>query len=88
MITTERAALEAVRQDGWALRDVPDGLRTPAVCREAVRNGAPLASVPAHIRSEEICREALRQECWVLAAVPERLRTPAVLTATGEEEEE
>jgi len=76
-ITTHEQALEAVRQNGRALKDVPAALRTPALCLEAVRqHGHALQFVPEVLRTPELCVEAVRKDGWALQFVPEALRTP------------
>ena len=61
MITTEQDALEAVRQDGMALEDVPEKLKTPEICAEAVcGSGWALAFVPEALKTPELCLAAAR----------------------------
>ncbi len=61
MITTEQEALEAVRQDGMALEDVPEKLKTPEICAEAVcGSGWALAFVPEALKTPELCLAAAR----------------------------
>ena len=46
-----------VRQDGWALRDVPEEHRTNDLCLAAVRqNGWALQYVPAELRTPEMIK--------------------------------
>jgi hypothetical protein len=70
MITTEQDALEAVRQDGMALEDVPEKLKTPEICAEAVcGSGWALAFVPEALKTPELCLAASRDaraEAFVL----------------------
>jgi hypothetical protein len=58
-------------------RDVPEALRTPELCLEAVReDGRALSEVPQELRTLEVCMEAVRQAGWVLQHVPEAQFTP------------
>jgi hypothetical protein len=71
-------ALEAVRQDGCALRYVHE--QTPEICLEAVRqNGLALQHV--HKQTPEICLEAVRQNGDALRYVDE-----SIFKMTREEE--
>jgi hypothetical protein len=68
--------LEAVRQNGQALRYVPESLRTETMCFDAVRqNGQALEYIPELLRTEAICLEAVRQNGQALKYVPESLMT-------------
>ncbi len=61
------------------LRTVPEKLRTPETCLEAVRESAlNFKYVPDASATEEICLEAVRQDGDQLQYVPKRFRTPAV----------
>ncbi|WP_368669418.1 DUF4116 domain-containing protein [Roseibium sp. RKSG952] len=49
-----------MRQNGRALQDVPEDLRSPGMCLEAVRQeGITLRHVPEALRREEMCLEAV-----------------------------
>ncbi len=70
-ITTEAGALEAVRQDGFALEWMPDALKTVPLCLGAVRQyGMALKFVPEKLKTEELCRDAVRADRNVLRFVP------------------
>jgi hypothetical protein len=65
-----------LRQNGEALKCVPQRLRTDELCRLAVsQNGLALEYVPWDLRTEKICRLALAQNGWALEYVPAKLRT-------------
>jgi hypothetical protein len=52
-ITNEEEALEAVKDDGLALKYVPTNLKTTELCLVAVRqNGKALKYVPKELRDE------------------------------------
>jgi hypothetical protein len=52
-ITNEEEALEAVKDDGLALKYVPTNLKTTELCLAAVRqNGKALKYVPKELRDE------------------------------------
>ena len=56
-------ALEAVKQDGYALQYVPAESRTEAVALEAVkRNAYALRYVPAESCTEAVALEAVKQD--------------------------
>lgn len=66
----------AVRQDGCALRHVPDDMLTPELCELAVRqNPLALQHVPEDMRTLGLCMLALRRDGWTLAYVPIDMRT-------------
>ena len=51
--------LAAVQQDGKALGDVPDHLKTPELCLIAVQqDSTALAYVPDHLKTPDLCRIA------------------------------
>jgi hypothetical protein len=63
--TTEEEALAYIekKKGPWVLDDVPDALRTQAVCEKAVRLfGNNLPSVPLELRTPELCRLALEKK--------------------------
>ena len=67
--------LEAVRQNGWALGDVPKTLRDREMCLAAIRqDGLALRDVPEALQECALCLEAVRQKGWALCVVPEALR--------------
>jgi len=54
--------LEAVRQEGYAFRFVPENLRTAEICFEAVKQeGYALRYVPEKFVTAELCLEAVKQ---------------------------
>ena len=64
-----------VQQDSWALRSVPEKLRTKEICKIAVtQNGLALIHVPATLRDEKIYEAAVQQNGLALQYVPEGLR--------------
>ncbi|MDR1802654.1 MAG: DUF4116 domain-containing protein, partial [Treponema sp.] len=70
-ITTEEEALAAVRQDGGALRYVPDELKTTEMCLKAFKHD-PLAFlfVPERLKTQELCLEAMKCFGLFLSRVP------------------
>jgi ribosomal protein L12E/L44/L45/RPP1/RPP2 len=89
MITTEQDALEAVRQDGMALEDVPEKLKTPEICAEAVcGSGWALAFVPEALKTPELCLAASRDaRAEALVLMPARSAcTAAALEAVWQDE--
>jgi hypothetical protein len=101
-ITTVEDALEAVSArhqvydgvlcSGHLLKFVPEILKTPEVCRAAVRNeGSALKYVPDALKTEEMCLEAVSSNGgsilfglhygYLLRYVPEVLKTPEVCLA-------
>lgn len=59
---SEEMCREAVRQHEWALKDVPDSLKTAEMCMSAVkRDGWLLEYVPEHLKTDEICLAAVKQ---------------------------
>jgi exosome complex RNA-binding protein Rrp4 len=66
----------ALMQNGWALKWIPEELKTEEMCRIAVaQNGRALQYAPWDLRTREICRLAATQNGMALTEVPERLRT-------------
>lgn len=75
---TEEDCVAEMRQHGL-LFNVPDRLRTEAVCATAVQqNGLALDDVPEHLRTEAVCVAAMQQNGSFLYLVPEHLRTDVV----------
>jgi hypothetical protein len=65
----------ALMQNGWALKWVPEHLRTEELCEIAVeRTGVALLFVPESLRSKELCRIAVTQDGCALEYVPVQLR--------------
>lgn len=79
---TDVHCLVAVRRDGMALENVPEGMRTPELCMAAVRqNSAALRFVPDRLKTPELCLEAVRRKGMALRFVPEALKTPELCMA-------
>ena len=61
----------------WALRFIPDYLKTNEMCDEAVcTEPRSLECVPGHLKIERICKEAVRTNSLSLAYVPDLFKTP------------
>lgn len=59
-----------------AFGHIPDALKTPSICLQAVRsNGCALRHVPPHLRTDDLCVEALRNNGAALDYVPAHMRT-------------
>ena len=66
--------IEAVKNDGEALKYVPEKLKTPEICLEAVKNyGIALRYVPEELRTPEICMESVKNNVEALKYVPKEL---------------
>ena len=79
------AAMVAVESDGYALRYVPDELKSEAVCAKAVeRNGYALQYVPDELKSEAVCAKAVESDGYALQYVPEALMNEAVVSKAVE----
>jgi hypothetical protein len=64
--------LEAVKQDGEALKSVPEELKTPELCLVAVKqHGLALGDVPEELQTREILLEAVKQDGSAIEYVPE-----------------
>jgi hypothetical protein len=71
--------IKAVQYDGYALKYVPENLRTEEICKIAVQqNGYALEYVPIKLRTEEICHLAVQQNGMALQYVPIKLRTEEI----------
>ncbi|WP_028372642.1 DUF4116 domain-containing protein [Legionella lansingensis] len=68
--------LEAVKQDGLSLEDVPADLKQDKeICLEAVKqNGLALDYVPQNLRDREICLAAIKQAKLASLYVPDDLK--------------
>jgi len=67
--------LEAVKERGTALKDVPEELKTPELCLAAVQDrGYALKYVPEALRTTEFCL-AIRRDAEALQFVPTHLKT-------------
>jgi hypothetical protein len=71
---TEKEAFELVRKDGFALKYVPDELRTLEMCLEAVGQcGWALQYAPDEMRTREVCEKAVGQNGLAIMYVPYEL---------------
>ena len=69
-IMSVEAAMVAVESDGYALRYVPDELKSEAVCVKAVEsNGYALQFVPDALKSEAVCAKAVERNGYALQFV-------------------
>ena len=86
IIKTAKEALEAVKQDGYALQYVPESIMTEAIALEAVKqNGYALKYVPESIMTEAIALEAVKQNGYALQYVPKSIFRNMVDEMTLEE---
>ena len=68
--------LEEIYENGWALKDVPEELKTKELCEMAVKShGFALAYVPEELRIPRLCYVAIKNDGTTLELVPEELRT-------------
>ena len=66
---------EAIAKSSYALRYVPDYLKTQEMCKETVSNNpAVLFLVPDHLKTQGMCNEALEVNPWSLYDIPITLR--------------
>ena len=57
---------EAMHNNPWALRHVPENFRTQKMCNEALaRNPYILKFIPDHLKTEEMYKEAVRRGPYV-----------------------
>ena len=78
-ILSAEEALAAVESDGYALRYVPDELKSEAVCAKAVESdGYNLRFVPKALMSEAVVSKAVERDGDALQYVPDELKTEAV----------
>ena len=67
---------ETVAQFSYALRYVPEHLKTQQMCNEAVSNNpAVFFLAPDHLKTQEMCNEVLEVDPWSLYNVPDHLKT-------------
>jgi hypothetical protein len=78
---TPELCLVAVRQNGGALRFVPQAMRTPEIYAAAVDSCAGLWQVPAPERTAAMCAVAVERDGDELQFVLPGLRTPALILA-------
>jgi len=68
--------LASVKQNGCALRAVPEKFKTPEICFAAVKqDGEALQFVPEKLKTAEMCLEAVKEEGWSYEFVPEEFKT-------------
>jgi hypothetical protein len=75
---TEAMSLEAVKENGVALCDVPAEYKTVELCLEAVKKfGGALQFVPDELKTAELCLEAVRKKYsgFTFQFVPDRFKT-------------
>ena len=78
---------EAVAQFSYALRHVPDHLKTQEMCDEAMRNNpAVLFLVPDHFKTEEMCIKALEVDPLSLYDIPDNLKTSKICNKAVEDD--
>jgi len=79
--------LAAVQNDGTALYDVPEELKTPELCLLAVQNlpegNTVLHAVPEELRTLEICIIAVEVNEEALEDVPEKLKKKVKESLSG-----
>jgi hypothetical protein len=66
-----------VKKNGEALYHVPESLKTPELCLEAIKNdiyGNALEYVPDSIKTPELCIEAVKNDYDAFECVPEHLK--------------
>jgi hypothetical protein len=74
-IITEKQAISRIKA-WWPLKDIPNRLRSAAVCLAAVKqDGSALEDVPEELKTAKLCLEAVKQRGCALEFVPEELRT-------------
>ena len=68
--------LEEIYENGFALKYVPEELKTPELCELAVTsNGWALQYVPDELITPRLCYVAIKNDGTTLELVPEELRT-------------
>jgi hypothetical protein len=66
-----------VERYGLALQYVPEALKTPELCKLAVKDISwALEYVPETMKTPELCKIAVENYGWALLYVPETLKTP------------
>ena len=75
-ITNYEEALAAVKKHGWAIRYVPEELKTQELYLELVKQepSALIEDIPGKFITAELCLEAVKQNAEALEYVPEELR--------------
>jgi hypothetical protein len=78
-ITNLDEAMAAVEQNGYALQEVPDELKTKELCLAAVEEyGLALEYVPEELKTKEICLAAVEQFGYALRDVPLKFKSAEV----------
>jgi hypothetical protein len=73
--------LQKVREEGMALKFVPETMKTEAVCLSAVRqDGWELQDVPRKLQTINMCRAAVRQNAYVIDIVPASIKSKVKAT--------
>jgi uncharacterized protein (TIGR02145 family) len=68
--------LEEVKENGLALENVPEALKTAEMCMAAVENeGLALGDVPEALKTAEMCMAAVKNDGLALDFAPEALKT-------------
>lgn len=81
-LATPEECLKIVRNDGRALKRVPEHLKSAELCSLAVQeNCHALEYVPEALRTPELCLAAVQRAGALLAFVPEERKTPEICRA-------
>jgi len=76
LITTEMAQL-VVRLEPSCIQFVPDRLKTPEMCAEAIeKDWMNMRFIPERMKTKEICDIAMKRSIHAQQLVPERFKTP------------
>jgi hypothetical protein len=87
-ITTIEEAFKEIRKNGYALKYVSEVLKTPELCKLAVKqDGLALIYVPEALKTPELCKIAAKNYGYALEDVPENLKTPELCKIAVEENE-
>jgi len=69
--------LNSVTNNGFALKHVPEAMKTPELCKIAVtKDGFALQYVPEAMKTPELCEIAVTEDGSALEYVPEATKTP------------
>jgi NADH:ubiquinone oxidoreductase subunit F (NADH-binding) len=85
---TEAICLIAVQKNYRMLEQIPEKLRTEALCIAAVEHDAVNAFryVPKKLMTEAVCLAAVQQNYRVLEEIPEKLRTETLCIAAAKQD--
>ena len=76
-----------VAQSSYALKYVPEELKTQEMCNEAMQeNLAVLFVVPDRFKTEDMCIKALEVDPWRLRDVPDNLKTEEMCNKAVEDD--